>query len=137
MADNPNRAGRECREHVREMSRKREALLNALDDYFSDTDRSLDEVEVWISTYLGKEWRKRKEWKIQKRKENAYNLRKNGIMRLRKMPVGCPERSYWYETGDGRVNAMASKGKLNLGHSKYELRLGMGLRTPKRRFRYV
>jgi hypothetical protein len=135
MADNSNRAGRECREHMREMSRKREALFDALDSYFYDTDQNLDEVEDWISTYLGKEWRKRKEWKIKKRKENAYNLRKNGIMRLRKMPVGSPERSYWYETGDGRVNAMAPKGKLSLGYGKYEPRLGMG--TPKRKFRYV
>ena len=135
MADNPNRAGRECREHVKEMSRKTEVLLDALDYYFSDSDGSLDEAESWISTYLGKEWKKRKEWKLQKRKEKAYNIRRDGIMRLRKMPVGSPERSLWYETGDGRVDAMEHKGKLSLGHSKYTLKLGLG--AQQRSFRYA
>ena len=133
MSDNPRRAARECREHVREQFSKREALFDALDDYLGGREGNLDKAEAWVSTYLSKEWRRRKEAEAQKIKEDAYNIRRNGIMRLRRMPVSSPERAEWYETGDGRIDALDKKGKISL-HSKYVLSLGA--KPPKRRFTY-
>ena len=38
-------------------------------------------------------------------KETRRIYRMNRLRDLRRLPVGHPDRAYWYKTGDGRINA--------------------------------
>lgn len=64
-----------------------------------------------------------------------YHKRRDGILRLRNLPVGHEDRVFWYETGDGRGVQYKTKSK-TLSLSKKRFAFHLGVFPKKREFTY-